>query len=248
MSRASWPNSLIGSLIGGLRGQTLRKRHFLAGVVVGIIGRIGSRNGWRPGVARRQNGGLENHLWQRELAERGGRGLPRSWPAIIIRIPTNSSVAQSVEQAAVNRWVVGSSPTRGAFLQNHDRTTDPTVDRKRRGLIRFGVVVLIYCRKRFCVTSLSLSSTRWPKTRARQIPLVGRGDGRDWPQLSDSLVTWGEVVNRFIGFSWVRSNRRKTPLAPLIGGEKRLLSCSRRDRRFHRAIRTRNGSQVRLGS
>ncbi len=27
----------------------------------------------------------------------------------------HSSVAQLVEQAAVNRWVVGSSPTRGAF-------------------------------------------------------------------------------------------------------------------------------------
>ena len=26
-----------------------------------------------------------------------------------------SSIAQSVEQTAVNRWVVGSSPTRGVF-------------------------------------------------------------------------------------------------------------------------------------
>ena len=47
---------------------------------------------------------------------RGGWDLPSFRRVIIIRIPTYSSVAQSVEQAAVNRWVVGSSPTRGAFL------------------------------------------------------------------------------------------------------------------------------------
>ena len=31
----------------------------------------------------------------------------------------NSSVAQLVEQAAVNRWVVGPSPTRGADLSRY---------------------------------------------------------------------------------------------------------------------------------
>ena len=35
-----------------------------------------------------------------------------------------SSIAQSVEQTAVNRWVVGSSPTRGAFFVLSDEPDD----------------------------------------------------------------------------------------------------------------------------
>src|SRR4029077_14574154 len=34
-------------------------------------------------------------------------------------MPGSSPVAQQVEQAAVNRWVAGSSPARGATLQHH---------------------------------------------------------------------------------------------------------------------------------
>ena len=69
-------------------------------------------------------------FWGANLPKMEGRDLPRSWPPIIIRIPTHSSVAQSVEQAAVNRWVVGSSPTRGAFrkpCRNLELSYLPTV-------------------------------------------------------------------------------------------------------------------------
>ena len=39
-------------------------------------------------------------------------------------IPLYSSIAQSVEHAAVNRAVVGSSPTRGAFFVLSDEPDD----------------------------------------------------------------------------------------------------------------------------
>ena len=45
----------------------------------------------------------------------------------------HSPIAQLVEQAAVNRWVVGSSPTRGAYLLHAEKTAPRVRDPTPRG-------------------------------------------------------------------------------------------------------------------
>ena len=49
-----------------------------------------------------------------------------------------SSIAQSVEHAAVNRAVVGSSPTRGAFLTNISCSLEYNFIRRLSQVVRRG--------------------------------------------------------------------------------------------------------------
>ena len=57
-----------------------------------------------------------------------------------------SSIAQSVEQTAVNRWVVGSSPTRGVFYCQEIKGTCDYKTKKRRHLcLRFFAIHLYIC-------------------------------------------------------------------------------------------------------
>ena len=101
---------------GGSGVKLYLKSTFLTGDIIGIIGRIGLEANFGAGPWTGKIGRIE--FLACELADDGRTGLAKAGLVINIRIPTNSSVAQSVEQAAVNRWVVGSSPTRGALLKS----------------------------------------------------------------------------------------------------------------------------------
>ncbi len=72
----------------------------------------------------------------------------------------NSPVAQLVEQAAVNRWVVGSSPTGGAF-SICGIAADPRVYTKRRARERDGVSLFPEFRQGLTTSSTLDESSRF---------------------------------------------------------------------------------------
>ena len=104
------------------------------------------------------------------FAGKGGPDLPIRALHYKMAFPTQSSVAQSVEQAAVNRWVVGSSPTRGAFL-SFAYYRDRPVNARRRDSGR----------RAFCVYRLSCKGLRrfWPRTKNLRFERVQAGPGRN---------------------------------------------------------------------
>ena len=87
-----------------------------------------------------------------------------------------------------------SSPTRGANLQNHEGR--PTQRLTRDAEARTASALSFYptAAKGFPSRHRPSPPCGGRKQRTRQIPLDGRDDGRDWPQLSDSLVGRGGAV------------------------------------------------------